>query len=107
MLDEHHQVVEGARGIAVAALLAGRVQPKAEKIGIVVSGGNIGREKLLGALRLADEAISPCTDHVVCPFCDFVREPAKGHIPIDPHPLKDASAFCRSACPPSGFRHCR
>ncbi|MDD4160724.1 MAG: pyridoxal-phosphate dependent enzyme, partial [Synergistaceae bacterium] len=43
---EHHQVVEGAGAVGVAALLAGKIDPKKRKTGIVVSGGNIDEEKL-------------------------------------------------------------
>ncbi len=47
MHREHHQVVEGGGAVAVAALLAGRVETAGHRIGIVVSGGNIADEKLL------------------------------------------------------------
>lgn len=43
---EHHQIVEGAGAVGVAALLAGKIDPKGRKTGIVISGGNIDEEKL-------------------------------------------------------------
>ena len=43
---EHHQVVEGAGAVGVAALLAGKVDVRGRKTGIVISGGNIDETKL-------------------------------------------------------------
>lgn len=43
---EHHQVVEGAGAVGVAALLAGKVDVRGRKTGIVISGGNIDENKL-------------------------------------------------------------
>ncbi len=50
MFEKHHQLVEGAGAIAVAAALAGSVDLKDKRVGIVVSGGNIGEEKFLSAM---------------------------------------------------------
>ncbi|NLX84716.1 MAG: threonine/serine dehydratase, partial [Synergistaceae bacterium] len=50
MFEKHHQLVEGAGAIAVAAALSGSINLKEKKVGIVVSGGNIGEEKFLAAL---------------------------------------------------------
>ena len=50
MFEKHHQLVEGAGAIAAAAALAGSIDLKGRKVGIVVSGGNIGEEKFLSAL---------------------------------------------------------
>lgn len=44
--SEHHQIVEGAGAVGVAALLAGKIDLKGRKTGIVISGGNIDEEKL-------------------------------------------------------------
>ena len=43
---EHHQIVEGAGAVGVAALLAGKINLRGRKTGIVISGGNIDEEKL-------------------------------------------------------------
>jgi threonine dehydratase len=40
-LDRHHQVVEGGGAVALAALLQGKVRRLGEKVGIVLSGGNV------------------------------------------------------------------
>ena len=50
MFEKQHQLVEGAGAIAVAAALAGSVDLKDKRVGIVVSGGNIGEEKFLSAM---------------------------------------------------------
>lgn len=43
---EHHQVVEGAGAVGVAALLAGKADVRGRKTGVVISGGNIDEDKL-------------------------------------------------------------
>lgn len=43
---EHHQVVEGAGAVGVAAMLAGKIDVRGRKTGIVISGGNIDETKL-------------------------------------------------------------
>lgn len=43
---EHHQVIEGAGAVSVAALISGKARPNGKTVGIVVSGGNIDEEKL-------------------------------------------------------------
>ncbi|HPJ25315.1 MAG TPA: threonine/serine dehydratase [Synergistaceae bacterium] len=48
---EHHQVVEGAGAVGVAALLEEAVPLEGEKIGVVISGGNIDHEVLLDILK--------------------------------------------------------
>jgi len=48
---EHHQVVEGAGAIGVAALLSGKAPEAEGKTGVVISGGNIDEKKLLELLR--------------------------------------------------------
>ena len=50
MFEKHHQLVEGAGAIAAAAALSGKIDLSGKKVGIVVSGGNIGEEKFLAAL---------------------------------------------------------
>ena len=47
---EHHQVVEGAGAVCVAALLAGKVDVRGRKTAVVISGGNIDEDKLKGIL---------------------------------------------------------
>lgn len=44
---EHHQVVEGGGAVALAALLAGKVDPGGRRVGVVVSGGNADDEELV------------------------------------------------------------
>lgn len=47
LLFEHHQVVEGSGAVGVAALLRGKVPLEGrKKIAIVISGGNIDKDKL-------------------------------------------------------------
>jgi len=50
MFEKHHQLVEGAGAVTIAAALSGRADLKGKRVGIVVSGGNIGEDKFLGAL---------------------------------------------------------
>ena len=51
---EHHQQVEGAGAVGVAALLAGKAPINGRKTGIIISGGNIDEEKLLSILEEYD-----------------------------------------------------
>ncbi len=50
---EHHQVVEGAGAVGVAALLAGKVPVTLAglRVGVVISGGNIDHVKLMSVLE--------------------------------------------------------
>jgi len=48
--SKHHQVVEGAGAVGVAAILAGRIPVKGKRVGVVISGGNIDPTKLLEIL---------------------------------------------------------
>jgi threonine dehydratase len=48
---EHHQVVEGAGAVGVAALLEEVVPLEGEKIGVVISGGNLDHGVLLDILK--------------------------------------------------------
>jgi threonine dehydratase len=50
---EHHQVVEGAGAVGVAALLAGKVPAELSglRVGVVISGGNIDHARLLPLLE--------------------------------------------------------
>jgi threonine dehydratase len=43
---EHHQVVEGAGAVGVAALLSGRLSAHGRRVGVVISGGNIDHKRL-------------------------------------------------------------
>jgi len=47
----HHQIVEGAGAVGVAALLSGRVSAKGRRVGVVISGGNIDHEVLMNILE--------------------------------------------------------
>jgi threonine dehydratase len=46
ILQENHMLVEGAGAVGVAALLADLKRWKGKKIGVVISGGNIGLKTL-------------------------------------------------------------
>jgi len=48
---KHHQIVEGAGAVGVAALLSGRVSAKGRHVGVVISGGNIDHDALMGVLE--------------------------------------------------------
>lgn len=54
--SHHHQIVEGAGAIGVAALLAGKIKTIGRKTGIVISGGNIGDKTILRAIAEAGNA---------------------------------------------------
>lgn len=47
----HHQVVEGAGAVGIGALLAGRLDVKGRRIGVVISGGNIDEKRLMEVLN--------------------------------------------------------
>ena len=51
MHREHHQVIEGAGAVGIAALLSGKAKPAGRPTGVVISGGNIDEEKLKEILR--------------------------------------------------------
>lgn len=53
--SRHHQVVEGAGAIGVAAVLSGKIKTNGRKTGIVISGGNIGDKTLLRAIAEAGD----------------------------------------------------
>lgn len=53
MFVRHHQLVEGAGAVTVAAALTGKINLAGKKTGIVISGGNIGEEKFLEAMRVS------------------------------------------------------
>lgn len=46
LLTTHHQIVEGAGAVGIAAILSGKLDPKRRTTGVVISGGNIDTEKL-------------------------------------------------------------
>ncbi len=50
--NEHHQVVEGSGAIGVAALLAGKIPVEGKNVGVVISGGNIDKKRLMEVLNL-------------------------------------------------------
>ncbi|OUO95103.1 threonine/serine dehydratase [Cloacibacillus sp. An23] len=51
MHREHHQQVEGAGAVGVAALLAGKAPVHGRRTGVIISGGNIDEDKLLPILE--------------------------------------------------------
>ena len=53
--SNHHQVVEGAGSIGVAALMARRIVTSGRKTGIVISGGNISDRTILKAYKEAGD----------------------------------------------------
>ena len=46
MMDQHHVLVEGAAGVAVAAFLKEQKNYHGKQVAILICGGNIGTEKL-------------------------------------------------------------
>lgn len=51
MFEKHRQLVEGGGAVGVAAVLSGKIDLRGRKVGIVVSGGNIGEETFLRVLE--------------------------------------------------------
>jgi threonine dehydratase len=52
LFDRLKLVTEPSGAIATAALLAGRVRPEeGARVGVLVSGGNVGLERFLGLMR--------------------------------------------------------
>ncbi|MDR2779970.1 MAG: threonine/serine dehydratase [Synergistaceae bacterium] len=49
----HHLVIEGAAGTAVAALTSGKADIKGKRVGVVISGGNVDDSKFIGILSEA------------------------------------------------------
>jgi threonine dehydratase len=49
--SKHHQVVEGAGAIGVAAIMSGKIPVKGKRVGVVISGGNIDDGRLLQILN--------------------------------------------------------
>jgi threonine dehydratase len=47
----HHLVIEGAAGTAVAALMSGRFDVRGKRAAVVISGGNVDDSKFIGILR--------------------------------------------------------
>lgn len=39
--NEHHQIIEGAGAVSLAAILSGKLNPQGRKTAVVISGGNI------------------------------------------------------------------
>ena len=44
--NEHHQIIEGAGAVSLAAILSGKLNPQGRKTAVVISGGNIDSDKL-------------------------------------------------------------
>lgn len=53
--SNHHQVVEGAGSVGVAAVLGGKIDTAGRKTGIVISGGNISDAMILKAYAEAGD----------------------------------------------------
>jgi threonine dehydratase len=49
-IDEHHMLIEGAAGVALAAFEGRASQHRGERVGIVLCGANISRERLRAIL---------------------------------------------------------
>lgn len=49
--NHHHQIIEGAAAVATAALIAGKLDLKGRRVGVVVSGGNVDDARLLKILE--------------------------------------------------------
>ena len=49
--SHHHQVVEGAGAVGVAAIMSGKIPVKGKRVGVVISGGNIDQDRLLEILK--------------------------------------------------------
>jgi len=49
-MDSQHQLIEGAAGVAIAAMLANTADLKGRKVVILVCGANISRESLLSVI---------------------------------------------------------
>ena len=49
-MDSQHQLIEGAAGVAIAAMLANAADLKGRKVVILVCGANISRESLLSVI---------------------------------------------------------
>lgn len=48
--NHHHEVIEGAAAVAMGALLAGKLDLKGRRVGVVVSGGNVDDARLVEIL---------------------------------------------------------
>ena len=46
LMEKHHQLVEGAAGTAMAALMIKKSELKGHRVGLVVCGGNISIKTL-------------------------------------------------------------
>lgn len=51
MVDKHHKIVEGAAGVALAAMIKRKTALKGKHVGVVICGGNIGTGNLINILR--------------------------------------------------------
>ncbi|MDD4364675.1 MAG: threonine/serine dehydratase [Synergistales bacterium] len=56
---EHHEIVEGAGAVGIAALLSGRIDVAGRRTAVVISGGNIDEERLLEVLNRHHAAERP------------------------------------------------
>ena len=45
-INQHHMLIEGAAGVAIAAFLKEQESYKGKRVAILICGGNIGIEKL-------------------------------------------------------------
>jgi len=51
LFDRLKLVTEPSGAIATAALLAGHVRPEGARVGVLISGGNVGLERFVGLMR--------------------------------------------------------
>lgn len=49
-VDSHHQLLEGAAGVALAGLMAAKAGFAGQKVAVIVCGGNISRDTLRGVI---------------------------------------------------------
>ena len=50
MLDAHHKVIEGAAGVALAALFKTQEQYRGKTVAVVLCGSNVGTDTLIRAV---------------------------------------------------------
>jgi len=51
MIEKHHKIIEGAAAVSLMAFMLNTKQFKGQKVVIIICGGNIAYEKLVGVLR--------------------------------------------------------
>ena len=51
MLEEHHKVLEGAAGVALAAYLRTSERYRGQTVAVVLCGSNVGMDTLIRAVQ--------------------------------------------------------